>query len=431
MKILFNFTLNIVELLVLFAYSKTMFDYKYSFKKSVLTTSAIYCVLFIIKAVFPEAEWLNVLSLCIGNILFFYTSFKVDVRSSFFHGILVSTVLYLTEVVTIFSISTILHLDTNHYKENFSLYILDAILSKMFYGISIFVFLFFKLKRYRNKEFGTYWYMVIMPIGSTICILSIRYLVEQVAVSKQILIFCLASCIFLLLGNTITFLIYESAQKNNQKIMEMKITEQRNIINENYLKVLEEKNNALQILAHDIKHHLSTISSIACSDEVDKYISLIIGDVQKYVDIGKTGNRILDLIISKYYSICNEYQISFKIHNFSDNLSFMNDKDISSLMNNLLDNAVEAASKCETNREISLAMHKKKSGMHILTLTNSCVSKPIHNNRQLVTTKSDLKLHGIGTKSVKKVIQKYNGDAEWFYDEEKHQFQIVVIFPEQ
>ncbi|MBR0413952.1 MAG: GHKL domain-containing protein [Clostridia bacterium] len=37
-------------------------------------------------------------------------------------------------------------------------------------------------------------------------------------------------------------------------------------------------------------------------------------------------------------------------------------------------------------------------------------------------------MHGVGLKSVKKTVAKYNGFYEWKYDEEKKEFITIVSF---
>lgn len=428
MKFLVTLIVYSVELLIILIYSNQIFLYRKNKTQSILISIAVYIFLLIIHTIFPTLEWINIICLCIGNILILFFAFNAKFRSAIFHGILVSVLLYAAEVITVFSISVILNSNTNHYEDNLALYILDTCISKLLYAILMLILAQFLSKKYENKEIGTYWYIVVMPVGSIVWILTTRYLVERTEATSIVTALCLTSSIFLLFGNIITFLIYENAQKNNIRLIEMEMVQQRNKMDKEYLKILEEKNNSLQILAHDIKHHLSTISSIANSEEVDKYISLVNGNVQQYADICKTNNKMLDLIINKYYSVCKENQIDFYVENFSDNFSFMDDSDLSALMNNLLDNAVEAARQCSV-KKIELEMHINSNKIHILNIKNSCLAEPKHKGKKLITAKNNKKAHGIGTKSISRTVKKYNGDYEWFYNADKAEFEMIFLFP--
>lgn len=60
-------------------------------------------------------------------------------------------------------------------------------------------------------------------------------------------------------------------------------------------------------------------------------------------------------------------------------------------------------------------------------IVNSCDSRPNAVNRELKTTKSNSHLHGLGLKSVMKILKKYKGDLEWEYSDELKEFTTTVI----
>lgn len=60
-------------------------------------------------------------------------------------------------------------------------------------------------------------------------------------------------------------------------------------------------------------------------------------------------------------------------------------------------------------------------------IANSCDTPPKQSGNRLLSTKSDTQAHGFGLKSVKKTIQKYQGDYEWNYDVDAKQFTMTVM----
>ena len=62
----------------------------------------------------------------------------------------------------------------------------------------------------------------------------------------------------------------------------------------------------------------------------------------------------------------------------------------------------------------------------MLILTNSCDEPPLANNKHLLTTKKNKNSHGIGIKSAKKALKKYNGDIEWDYDDKNNIFTLTA-----
>lgn len=426
-RIIFSILLYFVEFLIAFNYFKKIFDYKNSRKQSIIIVSLNYIAIFIFYLINPNIEWLNVLLFAIANYLSVYFGFNSNQKSAIFHSLILSLVMYITEMVTIFTISTLFNKSVIHYQNDFFLLIVDAVICKTLYFLVAKLISLFATKEIKKENAGKYWILTVMPICSMGCTLLIHYLLVQINVSNLVGIVSSFLSIFLLIANIIVFWIYESTQKNHQQILELQIANQRNELDLSYLKLLEEKNNSSDELIHDIKNHLLNINSIAESEEVSKYIETVYGKVDKYNYIGKTSNKMLDLILNKYTTICKNKNIQFNIETFSENLSFISDVDLSTILNNLFDNSIEATENCD-EKEIDFIVKKNDNGCRIIDLKNSCIQKPIVKNHKLISTKKDSGYHGIGTKNIEKTVKKYNGEIEWIYNEEQKIFQVIIIF---
>ena len=209
--------------------------------------------------------------------------------------------------------------------------------------------------------------------------------------------------------------------------MELQIASQKEKLDMEYLQLLEKKNSSLERMMHDFKNHISSIKALGNTREAEEYIKNLYGSISEYEYVGKTQNRMLDLILSKYTTMCISAGIEFSAEAYSENLKFMNDFDLSALMNNLLDNAFEAASKTE-NGKINVIIKRNESGKRIIDAVNTCAEAPVTRNGKLVSTKSS-GVHGIGTKSIKASAEKYGGDCEWMYDEISKTFRTIIVFP--
>lgn len=426
-KIIFSVLLYLTEFLIAFNYFKKIFEYKYSCNKSIIIVGANYIIMLLIYIINPNIEWLNVLLFAIANYLSICFGFKSNQKSAIFHSLILSLVMYITEMVTIFTISTLLNKSVVHYQNDFFLLIVDAVICKTLYFVFTALISLIATKERSKINGGKYWILIIMPVCSMCCTLLIHYLLTQINVSNLVGVISSSLTVLLLISNIIVFWIYESTQKNHQKILELQIANQKNSLDLSYLKLLEEKNNSSDELIHDIKNHLLNINSIADSKEVSNYIKDVYGKVDKYSYIGKTSNKMLDLILNKYTIICKNKNIHFNVETFSENLSFINDVDLSTLLNNLFDNSIEAAEKCDT-KEIDFVLKRNDNGCRIIDLKNSCIQKPIIKNHKLLSTKKDSNYHGIGTKNIEKIVKKYNGEIEWRYNEEQLTFQVIIIF---
>lgn len=236
------------------------------------------------------------------------------------------------------------------------------------------------------------------------------------------------SCIGLLLTNILVFIIYEYSLKNTEALYELKAMQDREEQDKRYFEIIEQSNKDMRIFSHDIKNHLMQIRNLENIEVVQNYIDSIYPNVEKFSFTGISKNKMLDLIISKYATLCESKNIRFSVDVKTANLTYVQDSELSTLMNNLLDNAVEAAEQADTG---FIQIHIfSKSNMHDgLVIKNSCACAPKTENGELKTTKHNKKMHGIGTKSIRKTLKKYNAVYGWKYDEDLKIFETDIVFP--
>ena len=128
----------------------------------------------------------------------------------------------------------------------------------------------------------------------------------------------------------------------------------------------------------------------------------------------RTGNRVVDIVANTKLLKCREEGIKtvVRIMSFPINIS---DTDICVLLGNLFDNAIEECMGIQCEREICFEFLNKKSYVNI-KIKNSLKSSILRQNPELNTTKKDKNLHGIGLRSVRDVVNKYEGMID-FYEE--------------
>lgn len=416
------------EWLIVYSYGKSIFEKRN--KYAIYLTILLYAVLMLVYKYITNVEIFNLLFTLVCNVFCLYIGFKSTFKSSFFHGIILVITQFVSEVVSIYAISLVSSSANNSYTENSVIYMTDVIISKILYfAISRF------LLKFSNKEnsaasWGRWFSLSILPISSLFIILVIRILTNGLTFSLSNSIICILAIILLLVSNIIVYLIYEKAEKSNQKLIELELVNQKNDIDMQYLELLEKKNETMNIMAHDYKNNILTISNMSDSNEVKEYIDNMVGEIAKYNRIAKTQNRLLDVILSKYTDICNDKGIKFETDIMTDNLGFINSYDISSLFNNILDNAVEAAS-LSSNKYINLEITNSLNSYHRVIATNSCDNEPHNEKGKLITTKKNKDAHGFGTKSIRKIVNKYDGELQWEYNNELRQFKLIIIFPNE
>lgn len=111
-------------------------------------------------------------------------------------------------------------------------------------------------------------------------------------------------------------------------------------------------------------------------------------------------NKTLDIIISKYTSLCASKNIDIFFNLKTADLSDIDDLDLSTILNNILDNAIESVAKSE-KKKITVDIYKKLA-FEIIRIKNSCNCQPKSKNGKLVTIKEDKTFHGLGLQSVER-----------------------------
>ncbi len=179
---------------------------------------------------------------------------------------------------------------------------------------------------------------------------------------------------------------------------------------------------------HDLKHQIALLKAEADAVQSKGYLDQIEREVKIYEAQNKTGNKVLDIVLTSKSSSCQGAGIEFKSVAEGSLLDFMDDMDISALFGNLLDNAIEAAQKLpdQERRLIRLYVVREKQFLRIC-VENYCEENIQFKNGMPVTTKNDKRIHGYGMKSIQSAVKKYNGSVVAGLKD--HWFEVKILIP--
>lgn len=425
-NIYFLIFMYLSEWFIVFSYAKSIYEKRN--KYTIILTISLYAVLMLTYSFLENVEILNVIFTLLCNVLCLYIGFKSTIKSAFFHGMILAITQFVSEAVAVYIISWGAGSNNTSYKENIVIYVKDVIVSKiLYYLISRFLLRFSNREAYA-KSWGRWFLLSILPLSSLFMITVVRLLTNGQTFSFTESVLCISSISVLLISNIVVYYIYERAERSNQKLIELELSNQKDNINMQYLSLLEKKNEQMQIMAHDYKNSVLTIAEMTDAPEIKEYVNSMVGEIKKYNQIAKTKNKLLDVILNKYTDICESKNLKFETDIMTDNLNFFDGYDISSLFNNILDNAVEAAEKSK-EKLVSLYISTSLNAYHKIVVINSCDIEPETKNNKLITTKPDKTIHGIGTKSINKIVSKYGGESQWNFDSQNNLFKLTIIIP--
>lgn len=179
---------------------------------------------------------------------------------------------------------------------------------------------------------------------------------------------------------------------------------------------------------HDLKHQINILKTQSYTGKSTRYLEKMEREIRVYETQNKTGNQILDAVLTNKAMICQNKEIELKFIVDGEALSFMDDMDVSALFGNMLDNAIESAEKQQEKQKrlIWLYVTREKQFVRIRT-ENYCDEKIHFKNGMPVTTKKDRQLHGYGMKSIKSTVEKYHGSV--VAAQENNWFELKILLP--
>ena len=220
-------------------------------------------------------------------------------------------------------------------------------------------------------------------------------------------LYVLVECVVLLLINCIVFVLLDVLSKNHvQEIEKMQLNDQ-NQMYIHQIEILELTQNRIRFLKHDMKNHLSHVRELAGQNkcvEIIEYIDQAIGRTEHSGAFVDSGNNVVDSILNLKLSEADAVQA--EIHTeitLPEDLPIVA-FDINIILGNLLDNAITALKHCE-QRRLFVKLNYAAGSLFI------SVRNTYHENATSEKNDTDDE-HGIGLKSVKSVLDRYNGDME-------------------
>lgn len=249
--------------------------------------------------------------------------------------------------------------------------------------------------------------LLIISIILIICTIILNLIYESFVKVSNLTLFivgCLFDMVCCFLTLFIEFEMLKSKEISEAYIQMKTIWESE----KKQLEISKENMDYMKILAHDLKHELNESTLLISKDKVDELNRRIAA----FGNSIKTGNDILDLVIAERTLIVQKENINLSIIADGSVLSNMKQSDCYSLFMNIMDNAIDAVKELpKDQREISLAV-RESMGMILIHEVNPFKGTLNFKDGLPQTTKGDSMYHGLGTKSIKGIVDSYSGDCE-------------------
>lgn len=427
--------MNTVCYLLIFLFEQFVsymyFKNKFETKRNAFTIIICYLLSFAIQysiSLTGVAE-LNILSFLICNILVVFICFGATIKQNIFNVLLLEVIMIATELIIMYPVSILLDIQLTEYVNDASVMLFETIATKSLYYLVVYIFskISFKEKNKLRNDFSLS--LFVLPLSSVFTLLCLMYLTAHLELDQFTYLIFIVISFVLLLSNVIVFFVHEKVVSTLVENSEYQLEKQKAEIHQEYYAELERQYDLSNILIHDIKKHLGVVRAYLTSNETGKAISYIdsvyeSNEIQTLKQFSK--NKLINVIVSRYAQLCRNNGIEFETDIRNVNFSFADESDLTALMDNLLENAFEAA-KNSTVKRVDLFVENKNEQYIIIKVKNACDTPPKQKGSKFISSKPNKNYHGIGIKSIKRIAQKYDGSSDFEYDNISKTFCAVVM----
>ena len=179
---------------------------------------------------------------------------------------------------------------------------------------------------------------------------------------------------------------------------------------------------------HDLKHQIMVLRAEPDAAQREAYLDQMEAEIKNYEAQNKTGNQVLDTVLTSKSLYCAQHGISLTCVIDGTLLDFVEVMDLSAVFGNALDNAIECVERIPDpeKRLIHLSVSAQK-GFVLIRFENYCEENPTFSEGFPLTTKKDRNFHGYGLKSIRYVVRKYGGTVSARM--EKRWFVLQILLP--
>ena len=319
--------------------------------------------------------------------------------------------------------------------------------SAIFYALILGMYLLLINKKYVRKEYQLQVrenVFLILPSIAAICIsITLKMMIITVENGTTILIYNTIPatlfwipviCVLLLgtvIANVILFQNVVQYHEENRKrtMLESQIQQMQKEVQE-----IQDIYADMRGLRHDLRGHFNNITQYvkkqnnADAEELNDYIRNMEETVSR-LDFGyQTGNPITDIIIHQKKQEADRAGIKFSVDfNYPKELQ-IDVYDIGVILNNALENAIEATTLLERDKYVSLHSYVK-GNLFFVEVENSFAREIVMNKESGLpeSSKANKNFHGMGLANIQRCARKYRGDIDIVIDTSKKEQQIFNL----
>ena len=215
---------------------------------------------------------------------------------------------------------------------------------------------------------------------------------------------------------------------NNSVLRELDAVQQTLHTQYQQYKQSRESIDLINMKYHDFKHQIQFLRAEPDSEKRNEFLDKLESDIKRFELQNKTGNAVLDTIITGKGLYCYKHGITMTTVVDGKILDFMEVADICNIFGNALDNAIESVLKIEDKEKRLIHVTVSKvNDFAMIRIENYYEGELKFDGDDLVSTKGDVRNHGYGIKSIKYTADRYDGAV--YINADNNWFDIKIAIP--
>lgn len=187
---------------------------------------------------------------------------------------------------------------------------------------------------------------------------------------------------------------------------------------------------------HDMRHHFRTLISLTEEgqhDQVAQYLRIYLEEWEKSKEEVLCRNPLVNGILSYYAAQAEEGGIHVQVDADIKEYYPFAPTDMTVLLGNAMENALEASRQYEgADPYIRVLMRQRKKRL-LIQVDNCCKAEPLrrHPHSQDILSSKRGRISGYGIRSMRTIVQRYQGDLECRKEGEQFILRMVLNIPEE
>lgn len=407
---------NVIETLILGLTVRSVLKPRFGRKKDVclflVFVVSFSGTIYFVNQAFPFETYISVVYL-----LIMATYAMIAFQDSWYRKLTLSVVpfvvLILSSILTGTLIPLLYNIDVLATFENGTYLRIVSLLAAK--GIqAVFSLIVVLLMKSKQIHLGRMEWLGFLVIFTTVCFCGV--FAFQIRITEDVLVesemfLCTVLCLALMI--VFTFVFYVRFGLYSKNVTEMRLREERMLAQTRSAEELETMYAQLRRLRHDMKHQFSAVNELLARGEneeakryLDKTLCLAEQGLEDTYYI-MTKNKPVDAILNSFYRKCMAGSIRTEFEVNETELKRVDVYDLCLVISNLCENAYEASERCG-KKKIRLELCNKRSYIWF-RIGNTIERSVLRDNQELATTKENESEHGFGMKSVRRLVEKYEG----------------------